>query len=83
MIEKMNFAEKVLQFNDKLSNETLDLPDGFKIINPFKGESKEIVKVITTSFYQKYYNDIHTRRLILGSSPARRGTAVTGVPMIS
>jgi len=80
MIEKMNFAEKVLQFNNKLSNESIDLPNGFKIINPFKGDSKEMVKKITTSFYQKYYNDTHTRRLILGSSPARRGTAVTGVP---
>jgi len=80
MIEKMTFAEQILQFNDNLSHESLDLPAGFKVINPFRGDQKELVRKITTAFYQKYYNDAHTRRLILGSSPARRGTAVTGVP---
>lgn len=33
-----------------------------------------------TTFYKKYFNDTKPRRLILGSSPARRGTAITGVP---
>jgi hypothetical protein len=80
MIEHVTFAEHVLQFNKKLSHESLDLPAGFKVINPFKGEPEDLVRKITTAFYQKYYNDVHTRRLILGSTPARRGTAVTGVP---
>ncbi len=76
----MTFAEQVLQFNDNLSQESIDLPTGFKIINPFNGDQKELVKKITSAFYLKYYNDNRPRRLILGSSPARRGTAVTGVP---
>ena len=80
MNKKKTFAEHILQFNDNLSHEELDLPSGFKVINPFKGEQKEQVRKVTTLFYQKYYNDIHTRRLILGSSPARQGSAVTGVP---
>ena len=80
MIEKMTFSEQILQFNDKLSHELFDLPAGFKVINPFKGDQKELVKKVTTAFYQKYYNDAHTRRLILGSSPARSGSAITGVP---
>lgn len=80
MIEIMTFAEQILQFNEKLSRRSFDLPSGFKIINPFQGDQKEQVRKVTTAFYQKYYNDTHTRRLILGSSPARRGTAVTGVP---
>lgn len=80
MIEKISFASKVLQFNNKLSLETLNLPDGFKIVNPFIGDQSDKVKKITTVFYQKYYNDTQHRRLILGSSPARRGSAVTGVP---
>ncbi len=80
MNEKMTFAEQVLKFNDQLSRETLDLPTGFKVINPFNGDQKEKVKEITSAFYQKYYNDTRHRRLILGSSPSRRGTAVTGVP---
>jgi len=41
MIEKMTFAEKVLQFNSSLSNETLDLPVEFKVINPFSMDQKE------------------------------------------
>jgi len=80
MIEKKTFAEQILEFNDNLSHESIILPVGFKIINPFKGEQKEQIRKITTAFYQKYYNDAHPRRLILGSSPARKGSAVTGVP---
>lgn len=76
----MTFAEQILQFNDRLSHQSLALPAGFKIINPFEGDQKEQVKRVTTAFYQKYYDDTCPRRLILGSSPARRGTAVTGIP---
>lgn len=80
MINKNTFAERVLHFNDKLSQEVLDVPAGFKVINPFNGAQRDQVKRVTTAFYQKYYNDTGTRRLILGSSPARRGSSVTGVP---
>ena len=80
MTETKTFAEKVLKYNDNLSKITLEIPDGFKIINPFNSDSRKKIKEITTLFYKKYYNDTNKRRLILGSSPARRGTAVTGVP---
>lgn len=80
MTEEITFAQKVLQFDNNLSKISLDLPNGFKVINPFNGESKEQVRRITTAFYEKFYNDNNKRRMILGSSPARRGTAVTGVP---
>lgn len=80
MIETKTFAEKVLQYNDNLSKITFELPDGFKLINPFNGDSRKKIKEISTLFYKKYYNDTNKRQLILGSSPARRGTAVTGVP---
>ena len=80
MVEKKSFAEKILQFNDNLLHEIPDLPTGFKVINPYNGDQKEKVKKITTAFYQKYYNDSCPRCLTLGSSSARRGTAVTGVP---
>ncbi len=80
MNKELTFAQKVLQYNKTLSSIQLNLPDGFRIINPFAGNSKELVQDITTTFYQKYYNDNKIRYLILGSSPARRGTAVTGVP---
>jgi len=80
MIEKKTFAEQILQFNEELSRNSLDLTAGFRFVNPFTGDQQEQVKKVTTAFYQKYYNDISTRRLILGSSPARRGSAVTGIP---
>lgn len=80
MSEKKTFAEQILRFNEKLSHESLDLPAGYKIINPFSRDQQDRVRKVTTAFYGKYYNDTRPRRLILGSSPARRGTAVTGIP---
>lgn len=80
MTEEKTFAQKVIQFDENLSNISIELPEDFKIINPFNGDKKESVHKIVTSFYKKFYNDRNNRRLILGSSPARRGTAVTGVP---
>lgn len=80
MYKQKTLAEKILQFNDKLSCVSLNLPLGYKIVNPFTGDQKEQIKAITTTFYKKYYNDTRPRRLILGSSPARRGTGVTGIP---
>lgn len=80
MREKYTFAENVLGFNECLANVQIDLPTGFKLINPFNGENREQIKKITTAFYTKFYNDDNKRYLILGSSPARRGSAVVGVP---
>lgn len=80
MTRKKTFANNILQFNESLSRVSLELPDGFRIINPFNGPYKDLIKQITMAFYKKYYNDNNKRRLILGSSPARRGTAITGVP---
>lgn len=80
MNRNMTMAERILDFDNKLSQASIVLPEGYRIINPFTGTRKEQIKAVTTAFYQKYYNDGRSRRLILGSSPARRGTAVTGVP---
>jgi hypothetical protein len=76
----VTIARRILQFNEELAKTTLELPPGFRVINPFSGPQKERVREITTAFYNKYYDDDKPRRLVLGSSPARRGTAVTGVP---
>lgn len=80
MAGKETFANNILQLNESLSKVLLELPDGFRIINPFNGPYKAQIKQITMAFYKKYYNNNNKRRLILGSSPARRGTAITGVP---
>ncbi|GAA4947936.1 SMUG2 DNA glycosylase family protein [Yinghuangia aomiensis] len=73
-------ADRILQFNAELAETTLELPAGFTVINPFSGPLTDRVREVTTAFYRKYYADDRPRRLVLGSSPARRGTAVTGVP---
>ncbi|EGO8510061.1 uracil-DNA glycosylase family protein [Enterococcus faecalis] len=80
MIEDETFSEKVLEFNKQLSGCSIDMPEGFNVINPFKGNQKDQVHELTVAFYTQYYNDKIPRKMILGSSPARRGTAVTGVP---
>lgn len=72
-------AKKVLEFNKMLSSTTLTVPEGFKVVNPFQTKA-DIINKITESFYHNFYNDNNKRFMILGSSPARRGTAVTGVP---
>lgn len=74
------FGEKIIEFDKELSKVSFDLPSGFKLINPFNGDNKERINDIVCRFYNKFYNDNKKRRLIIGSSPARRGTAVTGIP---
>src|SRR5450830_515576 len=80
MTGRITVASRVLRFNEELAEASVDLPAGYRIINPFRGSQKGRVREIATTFYQKYYDDYTPRRLVLGSSPARRGTAVTGVP---
>lgn len=72
-------TEKILKYCESLSKIKIDSFDNYKIINPYSN-NKEQIKLITTKFYNKYYNDNNQRRLILGSNPARRATAVTGIP---
>ena len=57
MVEEKTFAQKVIQFNKNLSKISMELPDGFRIINPFSGSQKELVNEITTAFYKKFYGD--------------------------
>lgn len=80
MSKQETFSTKVLKFNDELSKMIIKLPENYRIINPFTSENKDKIKEIANIFYKKYYSDNHKRYLILGSSPARRGTAVTGIP---
>lgn len=76
----MKLYEQIILFYNSLENELFNLPLWYKIINPYIGEQKKQVKKVCSLFYQKYYNDGQARRTIFGSSPPRRGSAVTGVP---
>ena len=73
-------AQEILEFNDSLGRVSLEVLKGFNLINAFNGVNKDTIKHVLHKFYTKYYNDTDKRFMILGSSPARRGTALTGVP---
>ncbi len=80
MLSDKTFAKRVHDYQQKLSEEKFDLPSDFKVINPFCGNQREKVWKTTKFFYEKYYDDTGTRKLILGSCPSRRSSAITGVP---
>lgn len=80
MTIQKTFSNRVLEFNEWLANISLELFDNYRMNNQFNGKNKEKIKEITNTFYNKYYNDNGKRYLILGSSPARKGTATTGIP---
>jgi hypothetical protein len=73
----MTFGEKVIEFNKNLKLETR-LPEGIRVMNPFT--EHEGAFEVSSSFYQKFYNDQNERRIILGINPGRFGAGVTGIP---
>jgi len=73
----MTFADKVIQFNKQLSFTDI-LPKGIRVMNPFEDNS-EIISV-TELFYNKFYKDERTRKMILGINPGRLGAGATGIP---
>lgn len=74
---KETFADKVIQFNLKL-NFSKPLPRGISVMYPFK-ENPDVL-VSARKFYDKYYRDNNTRKLILGINPGRLGAGSTGIP---
>ena len=79
-MKSKTIAQKILAFNDTLKSASINLPEKYRLINPFAGANQQQIMQITCRFYHKYYHDNKRRFMILGSSPARRGTALTGVP---
>ena len=71
------FAEKVIEFNSNLDYRGI-LPEGIKIMNPFKSNSE--ILPISRVFYKRFYNDNNKRNLILGINPGRLGAGITGIP---
>ena len=70
-------SEIILNYCNYLSKVIIEPFENYRIINPYNNEQ---IKLITKKFYNKYYNDYKKRKLILGSNPARRATATTGIP---
>ena len=73
-------AQKIVAFNDTLRNTSINLPGKHRLINPFTNDDRQRIAQITHRYYRQYYYDDKRRFMILGSSPARRGTVLTGVP---
>jgi hypothetical protein len=78
-MEKLTFADKAIDFARKLEYTGSPLPNGIRIMNPFKENPG--VLAITETFYKKFYNDYHQRKLILGINPSRLGAGLTGIPL--
>ncbi|RYU86204.1 SMUG2 DNA glycosylase family protein [Mucilaginibacter terrigena] len=74
----MTFADKVIAFNQQLEYTGPPLPNGIRIMNPYREE--EDAMIISSQFYRKYYNDNNQRYIILGINPGRFGGGVTGIP---
>ncbi len=72
----MTLADQIIRFNHSLKL-TIPLPEGISVMNPFENKS---VDEISSSFYQKFYDDTKPRKLILGINPGRFGGGVTGIP---
>lgn len=76
----MTFAKNAIKYYLGLASEQVEIPEGYRVINPYTGDNREQIEKVLKGFYTKFYNDKNQRRLIWGSSPARRGTALIGVP---
>jgi len=71
------FADRVIGFNKSLEFSG-ELPDGIKIMNPFRGDGYFLK--VSSVFYKKYYDDNKLRHIILGINPGRFGAGFTGIP---
>ena len=75
-MDKMNFAEAVLQYYQQLEAPT-NLPKEVEVMNPYKNPK---TLEIASQFYRKYYADKNDRIMCFGINPGRFGAGVTGVP---
>lgn len=70
-------AERIVYFNQNLKYDGPALK-GFSVLNPFLNNPE--TPAVMRQFYEKFYNDNHPRKFILGINPSRHGAGVTGVP---
>ena len=56
-------AQKILEFYDSLKNADINLPERYRLINPFTGANRQRIAQITQRFYRQYYHD-NKRRLL-------------------
>ncbi len=71
----MILAEKLQQFYFNL-NIGVTLPDGIEVMNPYENPA---VQQICSDFFNKFYLEDRSRKLILGINPGRFGAGITGI----
>ncbi len=76
----MKWSNQILDFLNRLDLSKDILPDKIYPLLPLKGENSDVIHRVTTAFYQKYYNDSTSRRMIIGINPGRLGAGATGLP---
>jgi hypothetical protein len=76
----MNWSKNILAFLDELSMDEKLLPAQVAPLYPLKGENGETIRRMVTEFYQKYYQDVLPRRMLIGINPGRLGAGATGIP---
>ena len=69
------FSEKLIKYYKQLKPPT-NLPKGIELLFPQK--DPQVIEIVK-KFFEKYYNDDHSRRLMLGINPGRFGAGITGV----
>lgn len=70
------YSDKIIHFLKEL-NFKGSLPEGISIMNPYRDP---LIMSVVSQFYHKFYEDNHSRYLILGINPGRFGAGVTGIP---
>lgn len=76
MTAKLTQSYAILNFYRNLRPD-FNLPAGVEIMNPFADKDSS---AISTIFYNKFYNDHHSRKFIFGINPGRFGGGITGIP---
>ena len=71
----IKFCSRLFRFYQQLQPPA-KLPTGVKILYP--QQNPEVMKLVQ-QFLSKFYNDTHSRRLILGINPGRLGAGITGI----
>lgn len=72
----MYLSDQINQLNESLQL-NVDLPGGVEVMNPYLDP---LTRSMARSFYDKFYQDDRSRKLILGINPGRLGGGVTGIP---
>ena len=69
------YSKKLIKYYNQLKPPS-NLPKGIEVLFPQK--DKQVIELVK-KFFEKYYNNDHPRRLMLGINPGRFGAGITGV----